>query len=326
MITAGDILNGGFRLLIRHPLAVLVWALVHAAFGLASVALVFPRMAGMMRAMANFDPDAPPQAMQAAMVQNMGGVQSLSWAMSFAGYFVAAVLMCAAFRAVLRPQEGGFAFLRIGKDELRMFLMMLIVWIGGMVAAVIFILIVALVGFLIAFLLRDAAVIAALLIVLLVIAAIAAMVYVMVRLTMMFPFTYIRRDLVIDEAWSATRGRFWTLFLPYLAIMLITWVVTSIVMAPMMMSMMNELFAQIGQLPHTDTAADQAQVRQAVAAFFEHMAGQTWLWGGMIVLLTAINGISLALYAGAMATAARGLLADMGKLPEDIALGDAAGN
>ncbi|WP_204270332.1 hypothetical protein, partial [Klebsiella aerogenes] len=47
------------------------------------------------------------------------------------------VLMNAVFRAMLRPQEGGFAFMRLGMDEFRMLGLVVLVCIGVFAAVLI---------------------------------------------------------------------------------------------------------------------------------------------------------------------------------------------
>ncbi|MEI9850598.1 MAG: hypothetical protein WDN24_06770 [Sphingomonas sp.] len=64
------------------------------------MAQMLPQLIEVMRQAGTADP----QALQLAMMTNMGAFNALSWLMNAVTYFVGAVLLCAAFRAVLRPR------------------------------------------------------------------------------------------------------------------------------------------------------------------------------------------------------------------------------
>jgi hypothetical protein len=316
MTSISDILNGGFNLLLRRPGAVLVWALVRAALSLFSLVVIMPRMLAQMQAtmeiMAKMEPGSSSQASQMAMMQSMNGSGGLGWLMWLVGMFVSAVLLCAAFRAVLRPSQGGIGFLRVGGDELRMLGMLLVLTIGSGIAAGIFVLLVFLVGMVMTLIMGNSPALVGLMWFVLVFGAIAAMIYVAVRLSMMLPLTFIRRQLVIDEAWTRTRGRFWTLFIPYLVFFVLLAVVGILVSIPFFWP----LFSELAHMPHN---GDRAAAEAFMAGVVQHWLANPLATLGPLVLLGSVLGaISLALNGGAMATAARGFLRDDGKLPEDM--------
>lgn len=313
MTSAGDILGGGFGLIVRRPGAVAVWAAILAVIGLGALMLLLPGMMASFQALSTLDPDALRSGDDMAALQSMNANAGLSGLFNLVQYFVQAVLLCAAFRATVRPQEGGFAFLRVGWDELRIFGMMLVTMIALAIAAVIFFLLVLLVSMVLGFALQSVPALQYLLIALVWIAAFCAMIYALVRISLMLPLTFIRRQLVIDEAWGLVRGRFWTLFLPILAIAVIIGVVMCIAILPLIWGMTSEAIvaAQSLQAPEAAKAGMQAMFARWGAHPLE-------TFGPMLLLGSVVGTLYLALMGGALATAALGFLADDGKLPEEL--------
>ncbi|MBO9715048.1 hypothetical protein [Sphingomonas sp.] len=315
MTSVGDILNGGFGLLKRHPLAVAIWGAIRLGLALLIAVSVLPamllQMHAAMEAMASMQPGAP-SGPQLAALRAMNGAGGLFWLMWLFGLLVDAVLLSAAFRTVIRPEEGGFAFLRIGGDELRLFGMMVIVLVGGGIALGIFFLLVALAGMALTFALGNSQMLVGLMWFVLCLAAIGAVILASVRLSMVYPLTFIRRQLVFDEAWTLTRGRFWTLFLAYLALVAIFFVASILIMIPANWAIFSGMPAPV---PSNDPAA----ARAAGAAVFQHLAASPLTTLAPVALLGAILGTAaVALFAGAMATAALGFLRDSGRLPEEM--------
>lgn len=310
MTGSGEILSGAFSLLARRPGAVAIWALLHAALGSISAVFILPRLfAAMPRPTADGTPD---MATEMAAMQQMLGLQGISWLLSIASAFVGAVILCAAFRALLRPEEGGFASLKLGMDEVRVFAMMMVIQFGGAIVMVIVMLIAMLLGLLIWFAAGNYPAIAVLLIALLVVAILCAVIWASVRLSLLFPMTFIRREFVIDEAWKLSRGRFWTLFVPFLVLALMMGVVSSVVMVPVFLS----VFAS---MPAPPAVEDPQAVQAYSEALMQQMIGGPF---GMIALFTivasALQAVWSALSGGAMATAAQGFLHDDGESPEAI--------
>lgn len=191
--SATDAAVEGFTLAGRKPMAILVWAVaglvVNLAIGVAMVA--FAGQAG---------------AMGGAVL-----VLMMIWS---------AVQTCAVYRAVLRPGEAGVGYLRLGRDEWRIFTLSLLYVLLGAAAymAVIF-------GLAVVFgvamaasqtlgagakplaILFGAAASLGLLMV---------MAWLMVRLSLAGPMTFIEGRILLWSSWRLTRGRFWTLLGAYL--------------------------------------------------------------------------------------------------------------
>src|ERR1044072_121567 len=124
------IVGGAFPLIMQRPLTVAIWAVVYLVFALATRLLVFQQL-GVA---------ADPAAIQSGAGSPFGVMGSMLplWIVSLIFY---SVMMCAAYRAVLRPSDSGFASLRLGMDELRVTGLMVML----AVALIIVVLVVALV-------------------------------------------------------------------------------------------------------------------------------------------------------------------------------------
>jgi hypothetical protein len=206
-----DVAFEGFRLTRERPRAVIAWACCYLVFtfGLGIVAqLTLGSQAETL--IANFraatnDQVAAEAAMQKLTPFVFGGLPL---------YFAfQAVFTCAVYRAVLRPRESRAGFLRLGWDELRMFVLNLILsllW-GAVLFGVAMVTAVAaeaasttapsgmvLIG--------DATTLV----------MISAGVMVLVRLSLAGPMTFAERRLRVFDSWRLTRGSFWRLFGAYL--------------------------------------------------------------------------------------------------------------
>ncbi|MBW8304105.1 MAG: hypothetical protein K0M78_09230 [Brevundimonas sp.] len=120
----------GFRLVRRNPMALVAWALLYAVVSLASL-FAMSRTIGpitewgqRMDALESQSPSATPEEVMAAF-QGFGEVMlGLGWLLPVS-LIVTAMLMAAVARAVLNPRAGGFGYLRLGMDEVRVFVVTL---------------------------------------------------------------------------------------------------------------------------------------------------------------------------------------------------------
>jgi hypothetical protein len=290
MASIGSIVGGGFKLVAERPVAVAVWTAINLAVSVGTQLLM----------MAMFDPAAsdPNTAMLA-----MWGALTPLYLLSILLYVV---MLCAAYRAVLRPEEGGLAFMKLGGDELRVLLMIILLFIGGFIGYLLLMLAVMLITMLLAF---AGGSIGALVAIPLYIAALCVVIYAWVRLSLVTPMTFLRHRLVFDEAWTVTRGNFWTLFLAYLVILIVTLVLSGIAYYPILAPMI----AAISQLSTDPQAMESAQMAQ-----FEQQMNQPLpmllLWGALVAV---VQTVIMAIGAGATATATRELMADAGSLSEE---------
>ena len=100
MLSVGSVVGGAFRLIREQPLAVAVW-------GLASLAAA---VLGTLAIRASLDMQAAADAGEAeAMMAALASSFGLIVVFQLLVYVLMVVMFTAAMRAVLRPQEGGFA-------------------------------------------------------------------------------------------------------------------------------------------------------------------------------------------------------------------------
>ena len=215
--SASDAAFEGFRLVRRKPVALIAWALLYAVLSLASV-FAMSNAIGLMvewgeRAEA-LESAEPTQAEVMAVFQGFGEV----------------MLMAAVARAVLNPRAGGFGYLRLGMDEVRVFVVSLVLCIllfCGWLA----------VGLLVGVLAGIAGATGAswmwLVVVLGGLAGVAAIVWLAVRLSLAVPITVAENRFAIFDSFALTKGRFWPLlgmaviaFVMVLVISLLAMVVT----------------------------------------------------------------------------------------------------
>ena len=231
--SASDAAFEGFRLVRRKPVALIAWALLYAVLSLASV-FAMSNAIGLMvewgeRAEA-LESAEPTQAEVMAVFQGFGEVMlSLAWLLPVS-LIVGAMLMAAVARAVLNPRAGGFGYLRLGMDEVRVFVVSLVLCIllfCGWLA----------VGLLVGVLAGIAGATGAswmwLVVVLGGLAGVAAIIWLAVRLSLAVPITVAENRFAIFDSFALTKGRFWPLlgmaviaFVMVLVISLLAMVVT----------------------------------------------------------------------------------------------------
>jgi hypothetical protein len=284
------IIGGGVRLVRERLGSVLVWGLVYS---LAAFAFGYFMMSSMLPMEALGDRPNPGQAFA-----TMGSFFGKMILLELAFLCLYAILLTAAQRAVLRPDEGGLAFIRIGGDELRMIGLALFLgflfMIGYFIAAAILGVIMVAVGMASGApgAMAPAAIIGVLII-------LCLLLFFWVRVSLAFPLTLMRRRFVLGEAWSLSRGHFWTLLGGYIVLILIVLGLAIIASFALQGSYWSQLMS--GLTPEAQRAA-RAQMETQYSL-------------GLPMLLTlavgvVIGGLTIAFTGGALATAARALAND----------------
>jgi hypothetical protein len=117
-IDVGKAVGSGFGLIRKKPEAIIVWGALGVGFVVLTALLVWPlyaaqfaRLAEIVRSGANAAAATPDLA---AIQDN----QTISLLPSVGNMVLGAVLQCAVFRAVLRPEDDRWAYLRLGEAEL----------------------------------------------------------------------------------------------------------------------------------------------------------------------------------------------------------------
>lgn len=279
-MTVGSILRGGFGLIRAQPGLVAIWGMLYLAVAMLGFVVVLP----MMKAMAVTPPDP------AALRPMMGMI----WLYDLVLLVVMAVIFAAIFRAVIAPERRGFAYLRVGMDEVRLIGLALLVWIAAVVAMIVASLLIVLLTAIVGHVFGAHGGAVALGIILLLVLGCAA-IWAEVRLSIAFPLALMRGRITIGEAWRLTAGRFWTLFGAYLVGTLIVAILSMIVFWPMLGGYFLDMMHASGD-PQRMNAVMQAQVVRTI----HPGPGMIVMW----VLGAVINSIALVLGGGMLATAA----------------------
>jgi len=200
--SASDAAFEGFRLVRRHPVAVLFWSLAYLVF----FALLFGAFgAGLAEVM------AAAKAIEDSNDFTVSSFQSLAqaygtfvWLLIPLSLVAGGILNAAVARAVLTPADSAFGYLRLGADELRVIAVSLI--LSLVMTAV------AMVGFGVAGGLAGVAVAAGqnalyLLVVLVGLATVAVLVWLALRLSLAVPITVAEKRIAPFASFALTKGR-----------------------------------------------------------------------------------------------------------------------
>jgi hypothetical protein len=306
MVGAGAILAEGFALLRRRPLAILVWA---AAYFVGSIVLgiVVSLMFG-GGLMAMMRPEQPP-----AFASPIGFL--LAFPVLYLGMFLLlCIVMNAAFRAVLRPGDTAFASLRLGGDELRALGLMLMFLVVGGAAYFIVVLMLVFLGSAVGLASGGDPRVQGPVGILLMLALLCGFVWLWVRLSLAFPLTLYRRRITVDAAWALSKGRFWPLFIAYLAVWALFMAAALALLLPMLASLWSSHAASASIY-----AGDPMQFQmERQAAFFAALPHGAWFFFWSIALLL-VSVFGYALMFGTQAAAAKLLLIESGEFDDGAA-------
>ena len=211
--SATDSAFEGFRLVRRNPIAVVGWTLVYLVYTLATLFAA----GGMMRSMAVWmeqmealeagPPPSSPEALIPIMESYVAAMSHMAWAIPLS-LVISAVLMAAIARAVLNPGAGGFGYMRLGMDEVRVFVVTLVIAILYCLAATIaFVAALVVGGIAIGFMHGWGA----LVMLATVLAAIAFVIWLGVRWSLAVPITIDQQRFAFFDSFAATKGHFWPL-------------------------------------------------------------------------------------------------------------------
>ncbi|MEN3745721.1 hypothetical protein TPR58_00980 [Sphingomonas sp. HF-S3] len=216
-------------------------------------------------------------------------------------FFLSIILINAVYRAMLRPSESSFAFMRIGGDEFRMLGLAVIFFIGIVILYLLMLLATMVVAFVIGAIAGQNTAVAGVLTFVLGIGFFALWIWVLVRLSLIFPMTFHRRRIAIDEGWALGKGRFWTLFGSYLVV----WLLIVVLALVFFWSIFAAIFAAAGSGDPTAAQFAVAQMMGSVATVIMFVIGTF-----VLSLMAFVLGY------GVVGSAARELLAETGDVPE----------
>ena len=292
-MTVGGLLDGGFRIVRQRAGALLIWTIVQLAAIVAADFAIAALMHNNIEAI--YGGASPADAQMSFLFQN--------FLIGLAGIAVSTILYAAVQRSVIHPTEGGPGWLRLGKDELRLFTLVLLY------------LFVFFVGFLIAGLVLGFHFITAAesaagpLQLALVIMGVIAGLYFGTRLSLTFPLSLKLKSFSIDDGWHLTRGHFWTLLAVYLVIFVIMLAAGLLIM----LATESGYFSAASQYGFGSPEADLASVRQYEMLMRGEVDASIIIkW----VLSSIQNVIGYAMFGGAAATAVQELTSDVETLEE----------
>lgn len=209
-ISATDAGLVGFRTLREKPMVWPAWAIVSMAMSIISVIIMVmfagPALADMQALSKSGAAD--PEAL-VAVYSRIGPAILVVLPISLVFY---AVLYAGASRIILRPQDRGFGWLKLGADEVRQGLALLAVGAILLGAYIVLVMGAAILGAVSAIV---SPILGALIGVLAAIAAIGGLIYIGVRLSLVSPATFATGRIDIRGAWALTKGRFGLLFGAY---------------------------------------------------------------------------------------------------------------
>ncbi|MGO4410446.1 MULTISPECIES: hypothetical protein [unclassified Brevundimonas] len=208
----------GFRMTRRAPQALLAWALAYAVFFVLFFLVAGPHLVTMMSLMKELEGKANPSIEEMQPLMQAYGVM-FAWGVPLA-ILLGAVLNTAIARSVIRPEDKRFGYLRVGKDELRVLAVNVIVaLITGLTAMAAFMVVSVAAG------LAMTVPALWLVVILLSLAAVALIVWLSVRLSLAVPITFAERRIAVKESFALTRGVFW----PILGMGIIAWIMAVLV-------------------------------------------------------------------------------------------------
>jgi hypothetical protein len=218
-ISIGSAVGAGFQLIARKPLTVMAWGLVRILFVVAVFALFAPVVMGIF-AQAMQSAQTGSETSQAAVSQLMSRVmvmQGASLLLNIGGLFVTAILYCAISRAVVHPERGMAAYLRLGGPE---FFVAILSFAAGFVAF--FVILLCMIPFAIVVGIlasQHLYSVMAIVIGLGVLVLFVGLIYVLLRLAFVVPMMVDDGQFHLFDAWTLTKGHVGSLFVIGLCLM-----------------------------------------------------------------------------------------------------------
>lgn len=197
----------GFRVVRRHPMALVFWALFYVVVMAVAFAVVGGNLIGLTAAAERLE-SAGGAPTPEDFMPLMQGYMSVFAVLAPISLAASAVLYAAIVRSVLRPTETAFGYMRVGMDEVRVLVVSLALLVLFMVAGG---LATVIIGVLVGFAAAGGGAVIWILVVLATLAAIAAGIWLAVRLSLAIPITVAERRLAILDSFKVTKGRFWPL-------------------------------------------------------------------------------------------------------------------
>jgi hypothetical protein len=222
----------GFSLIRREWRAVLIWAALRLVVSLVMLGVVALIAGDDIARLAEVGAGTPEQLSDPlAVFQTFKGFEPVLLITWPVGLLFQAVMLSALYRAYLRPEESRYAFLRLGRTELVMVAVMLL--IGALYLCALFLVTFA-AGLVAAVAAKLAPELAALVGLVLLVAVIAAHIWAPVRVSLSLADSFDRNRISLFHSLTLTRGHFWSLFGAYVLALALTVVIMLVALAAFM--------------------------------------------------------------------------------------------
>jgi hypothetical protein len=205
-----DVALEGFRLTRERPLAVLAWAVVRLLFSVFSLLLLFGAGGtafSRLMTLENSGAKARPEDVMPLMAQLWPSF-SVLFVLSLIFY---AVLYTAVLRAILRPADKAFFYLRVSMEEARQFGLAVIIFFLFLA----YVFVISIVSSVLIQLASSMGQAGTLVDIILIIAVLSAFVYPVVRLSLAPAMTFADGRISLFRSAPVTRGQFWSIFGTY---------------------------------------------------------------------------------------------------------------
>ncbi|WP_426039286.1 hypothetical protein [Brevundimonas sp. DC300-4] len=209
----------GFRVVRRHPLAIVFWSLAYLIFFAAFFGLFGGSLATLMATTESLEGAQPSAQELEALGQTYLGFMALALPL---GLVIGAVLNAAVARAVLFPAEKGFGYVRLGGDELRVLAVSVIL---GIVFFAVSIVLFGVVGVLAGLAAQANAGVGILVGVLVGLGACVVLFWLAIRLSMAIPLTVAEKRIAPFASFAMTKGH----ALPLLGMAVIAFIMSILV-------------------------------------------------------------------------------------------------
>jgi hypothetical protein len=281
-INVGAAIGAGFGLIRRQPFSVLAWGLLPVLLQVGFFAALAPMYAAMLGQFSQASGGAPPSPPTGQFLQFEG----LGQLLNLVQVLVNAVIYCAIWRAVLKPQQSSFAYLRIGAPELLFALLTIgfaiAVGLGVLVAAIPALIIGGVVGAVS----QSAGLGVGVGVVMLSAVALVAAIFLGLRFAFVGPMMVLDGRFRFTESWAATKGHVGSLFLVALGIFGIMFVI-EIVLVGLLAGVGFAILGSFGGLQAFGSALQQSPM---------DMLSKEWpVIAGLALLQVPILGCFLAI-------------------------------
>lgn len=215
--SATDAALEGFRIARERPMTMLIWAAASLLVSLGSSIGMVMLFGGFMNELITMN--QTPSGDPAQAIAMMGQLGMFYLFILPVALLIFSVFATAVYRAVLKPGESAFGYLRLGAAELRMAVVMVVLFLLSLVVTFAAVIVVAIVGGVFGAVFSmggDGGVggmflIGALIIVLYIVMIFISLAF-WTRFSFAGPMTFVEGRIRIFESWGATKGNFWRLF------------------------------------------------------------------------------------------------------------------